>query len=297
MTTWRQRRANAYPQITRRLALFAWWASTALLLGELSSAPASATPDDNRHIRVAQIFGANAKAKPRAGAERPLRPGEDLAKGDTIITGERTVVRLALYDGSLLNVGQNSVLALSDFRGEPKAMVQWIMRLEQGAVHGAVTNKETQKPKESQGVKLTIESPIAAMGVRGTKFLYTHSGTTAKDVTEIMTQEGEVLFAGDRRFRPGDTVEVAARKRARYEAGAGKPSAPVELDERDLQSALEKHGFLLAAESRAPQSTRAPTATDEGAQLPRNVSPDVCISYKLGWRQAPGTNAPIGDCY
>lgn len=286
---------SAKPVTARRFRYsLAWWMSAAIFAASALPGNSFAAPADNRHVSVDRILGGTAaKASSKKEGVRELREGDQLTEGTLVETGERTIVKLGFFDGSVITVGQNTRLNLTDMRGDEKAMIRWDLKLESGAVRGAISERDTQKPKEMRGIKLSIDSPIAAMGVRGTKFIYAHERTMAgQERTEVRTESGEVLFATDASFPKDMTVEVTGGHWAFIEKNQKKPGPPQKINnERELRDVLEKHGFTL--DERAPASWNQ----DPNAGTTKAVDPAACIERKLGWRQNSGSNATIGDCY
>lgn len=258
------------------------------LIGALSAASTVVrAASDNRHMRVEELKGDSARAISNDKKERRLKEGDEVTQGDSIQTGERTVVTLGLFDGSRLRIAPNSTLSLSSIKGDKRSIVRWDLSLGRGAVSGSVVEKDSQKRKEDLGIKISIQTKIAAMGVRGTQFIFAHEEGDGKERparTELHTKKGEVLFSKDKDFREESTVIVGEGYWAFLEAKIAKPAAPQKIDANGgFEASLNKFGLSEKAAERRPQSVDA--------------SPKECIAKKMGWRQKAGSSSPVGECY
>lgn len=305
MTIWNQKQVNkriglqakaGAAQTFARLLIPFW--GTLLVIAQWNDAIAQDGTPENRIVTVVKVVGENASVQNKSGKKNPLKNGNKVNIGDTIETGNRSVVSVVFYDKSLLTVGQNSRLLLSELKGDPQNIVHWNLKLLEGAVRGDITNKDSEKKKEDRGIKMTIESPIAAMGVRGTKFVYTDEKNAGNERTTIYTEQSEVVFSPSADFKPDKTVAVSEGNYSYLENKMPKPMTPKKFNKaKELDSVMEKYDLLLA--ERAPQSVDAASSDGENPKAIHKKLESIqnCIDRKQGWRQSPETSSPMGECY
>lgn len=122
--------------------------------------------------------------------EEALDPGEELS------TKESVVVDIRLCDGSAVRVGSNSRFRLESAE---ESAADWLFLLLEGSIRAIVVSSP-----DKQTVKFRVQTPTAAIGVRGTEFTAEYSGGTNQ--TNLYTMDGEVLM--------GDAKQIAELKQA-----------------------------------------------------------------------------------
>jgi hypothetical protein len=167
------------------------------------------TPFQTLFVCLALVFGAaNAaradEGKPAIGkavfltgqvsiayadkAERPLLQGEAIGAGSTIRTGADGHVYFRMVDNGFLAVRPNSQLSIETYAWHPDQPEKNAIRLvtEKGTVR-SVTGQAGQASKEH----FRMNTPIAAIGVRGTDFTVVSS----PEVVHVAVQQGAVRVA------------------------------------------------------------------------------------------------------
>ena len=121
-------------------------------------------------------------------AERPLLQGETIGEGSTIRTGAEGHVYFRMVDKGFLAVRPNSQLFIQTYVWNPDRPENNAIRLvaEKGTVR-SVTGQAGQASKE----RFRMNTPIAAIGVRGTDFTVVSS----PDVVHVAVQQGAVRVA------------------------------------------------------------------------------------------------------
>ena len=101
----------------------------------------------------------------RSGGEKPFKVFNNMriAEGDQIITGPRGSAKILLDDEINIIVSENSRIYLSELRSEGNVS-QTSINLQSGGLASSVNKKMTGSSRYQ------IETPTAAMGVRGTDF-------------------------------------------------------------------------------------------------------------------------------
>lgn len=102
------------------------------------------------------------------GAEKlPANVGASLQTSDTIVTGADGSAGITFTDNSLVSVGPNSVFSVDKYSFDSTThQGEFAGNLKQGRL-AAVSGKMVKQSPES----MTIRTPSAIMGVRGTEFV------------------------------------------------------------------------------------------------------------------------------
>lgn len=162
--------------------------------------------------KVAQVEG-NVRVRPEAGAFRPLKPGDTLSGGETVLTGPRSSASYVLADGSKLNQADGTKLIFGRLAAYgATGMVTTELSLESGRIE-ADASKQT-----FPGTGFKVATPVAVAGLRGTSFRL----NMAEDGK---TLRNEVLEGGVGIAAQGQDVLVGAGYGTLAEAGKA-PQAP-----------------------------------------------------------------------
>ena len=101
------------------------------------------------------------------GQTAPLKVGDHVFQSDTIATAKGASVGITFTDSSMMSLGPNSKLALTQYRFDATTHV---------GVFDSVLSQGTLAAKSGQIVKqrpeaMHVSTPTALLGVRGTEFL------------------------------------------------------------------------------------------------------------------------------
>lgn len=119
-----------------------------------------------------QIIGyvktVNGEAHVQRGAERiPAEPGTAVYRDDTLYTGEPGALGVTLKDSTRLSLGPRSELTLRRFDFDPaEERLGFVARLTRGTllyISGVIARLSADS--------VSIETPVATVAVRGTRFL------------------------------------------------------------------------------------------------------------------------------
>lgn len=159
-----------------------WITATLLGLGALGSAAFAA----ERAASVVFVMG-QAQVE-RQGKVSVLKSGDSIFESDRIVTSKTGHLHLKTRDGSLIAIRPDSSLVLEAYRLEPNAKEQTAIRweLSKGVVR-FVTGDDLEKRKD----RFRLNTPIAAIGVRGTDF----SVFADNQITRVSVVLGEVVLA------------------------------------------------------------------------------------------------------
>ena len=170
---------------------------------------------------------------------RAAEVGGRAAAESDIVTGADGQMTLKLADGSEIRVQPGTAARLAEVKRNPASGARaYLINLLRGRLETDVT------PSKSANSRFTINTPTAALGVRGTSFRATAEGNSAS--TEVL--EGRVAAIGT---RGGAGVEVNRGFGTKAEAGkAPLPPVPL-LDAPGLQ------GLSPVADQSDPELTFA----------------------------------------
>jgi ferric-dicitrate binding protein FerR (iron transport regulator) len=193
-----------------------------LITGLLACAAAAAQPQAVGHVSlvigVAQVVRAD-------GAREPLRRGSSIMVGDRLETTANGHVHVRFVDNGAVSVRPESVLEVQSYRYDAQnpAGNEVRLRLDQGtsrSISGAAT--------EADKNRFRLNTPIAAIGVRGTDFIVQSdpSGVraTVADGAIVIGPLGDTCTAGALGPCAGDTARVLS-------AGMGELMAEVRAGE------------------------------------------------------------------
>lgn len=135
--------------------------------------------------RVALSVG-DAKRVNGAGQTDQLRLGSTLADGDRIVTGKDAVVILVFIDQGRVSLRADTELIIHKYHVDPAGLDSQInLELVRGAMR-QISGRAAQLQPE----RYRLNTPIAAIGVRGTDFL----AKTHGDALETFVQEGKIVI-------------------------------------------------------------------------------------------------------
>lgn len=134
----------------------------------------------------AKIVLLRGKAYYKAPSKNPilLKRGMTIRKNGLLKTAKASFLRVLFEDGSLLNIGPSSIMAIShEEKGKPK-----LVELLKGKLRGVIDHNK--KPEEGYDHKMIINTRSASVGVRGTDFVVVYNDKN--HITSNITLKGEV---------------------------------------------------------------------------------------------------------
>lgn len=151
-------------------------ALTGLLLTTVGETVANAAK--SAHIGTVAAVRGDASATNTAGEAHKLKVGSQLFIGDVIRTAARGRVRIALLDETVIALGRNAELVLSDFEYAPAdKRGKVITEVRQGAfrvIGGAIANMTA--------AKFETKTPVGTIGIRGTDYVAVASADSLRVV-------------------------------------------------------------------------------------------------------------------
>ena len=156
------------------LAVGCWWA-----LG-LQAGP-------QQHVARVSMTVGDAQRISASGQATPLFLGAQLSEQDRIITGKDAMVILIFSDQARVALRPDSELLIRRYKVDPKGTeTQLDLDLVRGTVR-QISGQAAQKQPE----RYRLNTPIAAIGVRGTDFL----ARAGDGVTEAYVHEGAIVVS------------------------------------------------------------------------------------------------------
>lgn len=134
--------------------------------------------------KVIMARGTVTALKPGATEAIKVKKGMTLPEDTSILTAEKSVVRLKFADKSTMNLGPKSKVVVTKLPKKKPNMINLLT----GAIKAEV-NKKSDKPTAN---KMLIKTRSAVMGVRGTKFQAGFNPTNGN--TSLVTVEGKVAM-------------------------------------------------------------------------------------------------------
>lgn len=128
------------------------------------------------------------KLLPHKKQALPVKMGDILPQDTSVVTSEKSVLKLKFDDDSTLTLGPKSMIVIQRM---PKNEAK-MLNLLSGAINSQV-KKHKLKGDDSAKTKMMITTEFAVLGVRGTNFKVIHNPEAKK--TSLVTLEGEVAMA------------------------------------------------------------------------------------------------------
>jgi hypothetical protein len=103
----------------------------------------------------------------RAGQKLPAKPGFELEKGDTLVTGRAGKIGVTFNDNTRFATGANSRVNISEFLFDDTTHVgEFVADVQKGKV--AIISGDIAHSKKDA---MKVKTPSALLGVRGTRFV------------------------------------------------------------------------------------------------------------------------------
>ncbi|MEE2671513.1 MAG: FecR domain-containing protein [Bdellovibrionota bacterium] len=203
--------------------------------------------------KVLLVKGDVTKLSPGEMQASAVKKGDLLVEDTSIVTKDKSFVRLKFSDHSTMNVAPKSMAVISKLPKEKASVV----KLLNGIVKAQVDKNIKLKTK----TKLIVKTPNAVLGVRGTKFqsIFNPKNKT----TSLITVEGEVAMAKskaeplkevevdtlDKTFEnPKEVIEVPAGKYTGVSETIEKPIEPVKIAPEQYNAIAKSMGSKKTAE-------------------------------------------------
>lgn len=194
-----------------------------LALGLLTISAFAKTPI----ARVEQVRGHVTQLSPGKKIASPVMTGDQVEQDTSIVTGEKSFIRIKFPDGSLINLGPNGkVVVVRTPNGE-----SGVVSLLKGTLRSQV--EKSRNPKIGEN-KFYIKTRSAAMGVRGTDFQTVYNPDNK--MTSLLTFKGEVAMANLK----DETAKTSVQTMRVNSQDVEVPDSEKKVDVKYQQESLDK---------------------------------------------------------
>ena len=205
------------------------------------------------------------------GQAQPVATDQPLFVGDRLITGPNSHVHVRFIDGGLLSVRDSSVLSITQYFFDPVDPSSSKVRFDlQGGVARSITGKAGQAAKD----QFRLNTPVAALGIRGTDF----AAFASREESLFTVNSGVVVVAAFSGVCSRDALgpcagpnslelNLTGHHSARVGVGLEKPQPiPVVPDALRLAGYTNGNGHLSASDTGTGSNMNFPEGTRGGAQ-------------------------------
>jgi hypothetical protein len=209
-----------------------WWIKLAIAIAiVVSFASPSAHAADHRTVGMATNVVSPAQVEHEAAAVGTLAH-----MNDQLHTGAKARLEVSFRDSTKLNLGENATVVVDRFVYDPDAGTGEVV-LKTGV---AALRMATGKISDMQNKKITVSTPFATIGVRGTDFWWGpidgHFGVLmlSQSKVEVRNEAGAVLLD-----KAGYGTDIDQIK-----GGNGAPSRPYKWPLGKVQEALNQTNIV-----------------------------------------------------
>ncbi len=253
--------------------------------------------------KVLLVKGEVTKLLPGKLKASPVKRGETLPEDTSVLTSEKSIVRLKFKDNSTMNLGPKSKVVISKMPEKRPNMINLLT----GAIKAEVDKKDNKENKN----KMIIKTRSAVMGIRGTKFQATFNPVNQN--TGLVTVEGRVAMMKkedvisprepvvdsskeldliDKTIKEDSkVVEVDAGKFSGVQQAAKAPSTPVKIAPVQYEAIAKSMGSDKKAEE-VMKSVDAEAEVEELADAPR---PGGYVDFDTGIYVPPPKEAKLDE--
>lgn len=197
--------------------------------------------------------------KDNGGKRAGLKEGAQLYPGDTLVTEEKSFVRVLMVDQSTVNLGPNSELNFESFKYNSNTDRQSVYHLMKGQLRGLVKNK-------AKDGDIQFKTSQAVMGIRGTELLVNHQVLGKIDVSEfaLLSGRADVQDAQGQQHQlvKHDRLVVVGDEKPRHQK---LPLNKTELDIMNRDDEFLPYAPLVASDSSSTTSATTTASSDEGS--------------------------------
>jgi len=207
-----------------------------------------------------------------------IKPGDAVFLGDTVKTGEDMKAQIQLSDGSIVVVAPNSSIQMKgQLVDREQGVRNYVMKSLKGTVRFMIS--KLFKPHAAgsdikwKDSNVTIESPNAIAGVRGTDFVMTNG----ENDTEIADFEGAVSVKS---FSPSvnGVIMLGADQVTTVRKGKSpEPASALSPDRRDALSRLTTLINPISAESGAQGGAQKKKAKYNDKDVARDLAEGISL--------------------
>ncbi|WP_430460459.1 FecR family protein [Thalassolituus sp. LLYu03] len=158
-----------------------------------------------------------------------LGRGDTIAEGSRVMTGERARLVARMNDGSVITLGANTTMEFTDWQFAEGSQANHAELTMVEGVFRFVTGLITDQPDP----QLTVATPSASIGVRGTDFW---GGYLDADALDVILLDGKHRLEISNAFGKTDILQPGLGVTV---ADGEKPGKPVKWGDEKLQRAVQ----------------------------------------------------------
>ncbi|WP_127715985.1 FecR domain-containing protein [Halobacteriovorax sp. HLS] len=136
--------------------------------------------------KIVKLRGEATQLVPGKVSAVKLKFGDQLVEDTSIVTRDKSFVRIEFFDGSNISLGPNGKVVVSKMNQAGSG----ILTLLKGQMRSKINGASAEKTKNH---KFLVKTKSAALGVRGTEFQTIYN--PENNITNLLTYNGEVAIA------------------------------------------------------------------------------------------------------
>ena len=175
-------RPAPFPALALALAL------TLLLAAVFAAQPAFAEARSGEAVGEVSLLLGSAHAESQHRGERALSVGSPVHASDQIVTGRNGHVHIRFIDDALVSVRPDSRLEITEYVYNASRPERSVVKFR---LHEGVTRSISGDAGQSARDRFRLDTPIAAIGVRGTDFVVSAN----QDNVRALVNEGTIVVA------------------------------------------------------------------------------------------------------
>lgn len=224
--------------------------------------------------------------------------GDSLDEGAIITTERRSIAKITFGDKSKMTIAPKSHVKVAKYKeGEPGII---------SLLKGKIRNKVEKEAKQAQN-KLYVDTPTAAMGVRGTEFQTTYNPVSRK--TAVVGFSGEVAFTQktapgaainmNQALNSGSSVSIRAGQFSGTDPKLGRVTLPVKISplqyskmkQNDTFESAEKKAEKKDTRSHLPPGFSQALFTNDNAEFKEEIAQEIATGEPTD--EGPEGNEPV----
>lgn len=253
--------------------------------------------------KVLMVRGEVTKLLPGKTKASSVKRGETLPEDTSVLTSDKSIVRLKFKDNSTMNLGPKSKVVITKMPEKKPNMINLLT----GAIKAEVDKKDNKENRN----KMIIKTRSAVMGIRGTKFQATYNPINRN--TGLVTVEGRVAMMKkedvvasnapvidsskeldliDNSIKNDDkVVEVEAGKFSGVQETASAPTTPVKIAPKQYEAIAKSMG----SDEKAEEVMKTEDARAEVENLADGPRPGGFVDFDTGIYVPPPKEAKLDE--
>lgn len=196
--------------------------------------------------KVLVLKGTASKLLPGKMKAIPIKKGETLPEYTSILTYDKSFIRLQFPDKSVVNLGAASKMVVAQKKNKDGTVINFLK---------GVMRTSVDKENKDGTNKMLIKTRTAVMGIRGTKFVASYNPVNKN--TALITVEGEVAIAKIDEKTAKDKVKSSMPDEKLLEKKLAVKEEVVEVKPGEFSGTTEETGEAIKSVKIAPEQFQA----------------------------------------